>query len=290
MTSMPPRVRCREIEEADRTEIADLLTRGFHPQRSRAFWLRAFDSLSAHRPPPGCPRYGYVLVSGGTIVGTLLAIFACLPGADGPVIRCNLSSWYVEPAFRSYSTLLVSRATKRRDVTYLNVTPAPHTYPILEAQGYRRYCEGRFASVPLLSRARAAGRAWTVTPDTKPGPDLSETEVGLLVEHERFGCLSVLCGVDGAREPFVFASRRKGGLLPFAILVYCRGLESFVRCARPLGIHLARRGVLSVVLDANGPVAGPAGVYLEPNPKYAKGDVQPRLGDIAYSERALFGV
>ena len=67
--------------------------------------------------------------------------------------RCNLSSWYVDPAFRAYATLLVSHALSHRDVTYLNVSAAPHTWPIIEAQGFARYCDGIFVAVPLLQDA-----------------------------------------------------------------------------------------------------------------------------------------
>jgi len=41
------------------------------------------------------------------------------------VRRCNVSRWYVEPEYRVYGTLLVRRALRHRDVTYINVSPAP---------------------------------------------------------------------------------------------------------------------------------------------------------------------
>jgi hypothetical protein len=56
------------------------------------------------------------------------------------------------------------------------------------------------------------------------------------------------------------------------------------------GVFLARRGFALVVLDTNGPVRGLIGTYSAWHVKYFKGPDQPRLGDPAYSERALFGV
>ena len=79
-------------------------------------------------------------------------------------------------------------------------------------------------------------------------------------------------------------------MVPFAHLAYCRDLNEFVRFAGPLGRFLARRGILLVVLDSNGPVGGLIGRYFDGPPKYFKGPDQPRLGDIAYSERVIFGV
>src|SRR5262249_49851818 len=84
-----------------------------------------------------------------------LLIFATTPGGD--TLRANVSSWYVEPAFRGYAPLLVSQALKLKQVTYLNISAARHTWPILEAQGYRRYSNGVFVAMPALRRS-AAGR------------------------------------------------------------------------------------------------------------------------------------
>jgi hypothetical protein len=47
--------------------------------------------------------------------------------------------------------MLVSRALRHKDVTYVNVSPAPHTRPIIEAQGFARYCDGIFVAVPMLT-------------------------------------------------------------------------------------------------------------------------------------------
>jgi hypothetical protein len=45
------------------------------------------------------------------------------------------------------------------------------------------------------------------------------------------------------------------------------------------------------MVDANGPVAGLGGRYFaERLPKYFRGPVEPRLGDLAYTEAALFGI
>ena len=73
------------------------------------------------------------------------------------------------------------------------------------------------------------------------------------------------------------------------VLVYCRHLEDFVQFADPLGRFLAGRGFPLVVLDTNGLIEGLIGRYSDGAPKYLRSPHQPRLGDIAYPERVIFG-
>jgi hypothetical protein len=123
-----------------------------------------------------------------------------------------------------------------------------------------------------------------------PGPDLSAAEVALLLDHAGWGCLSVVCTSEGQRAPFVFARRRRSGVIPFAYLLYCRDLDSFVRHAGPVGRFLAMRGMPLAVIDTDGPLQGIPGRYRRGYPKYYKGPDLPRPEDLAYTERAVFGV
>jgi hypothetical protein len=150
MASPAPGLRCRQIDEADIDTVAALLARGF-PAHDRRFWLGAFAQLTRHQPPRGLPKYGYLLESSGVVVGAILLISSTIPAGDEAATRCNLSSWYVDPAFRAYAPMLVSQALRHKDVTYLNISPAPHTRPIIEAQGFSRYCDGIFVAKPMLN-------------------------------------------------------------------------------------------------------------------------------------------
>ena len=172
MPAPVPSLRCRQIGEADIAAVAALLARGFH-NRDRQFWLRAFAQLTRREPPPGLPKYGYLLESGGVPVGALLAYL--LDGARGGRgrSRCNLSSWYVEPSFRAYAPLLVSQALRHKHVTYLNVSPAPHTLPIIEAQGFARYCDGVFVAVPMLNGLFGGGGVRVFSAERRPTPPAS---------------------------------------------------------------------------------------------------------------------
>jgi len=287
---LPPRIHCREIGSADVDGIVNLLTTGFcNPYYTPGFWRQALKRLSEHPTPAGFPKYGYLLDCKGAPVGVILLIFSSIVVNGETRIRCSTSSLYVEPAFRGYTAMLISRALKHKHVTYFNITPAPHTLPMVEAQGYVRYCAGRFVSVPALSAWSYGSRVKAVAREICPDEDLSSSEIELLLTHANYGCISLICSSANRRHPFVFVRGRKFRWVPCAYLAYCRDLEDFVRFAGPLGRFLARRGFPLVVLDSNGPVRGLIGSYSAAFPKYFRGPDQPRLGDLAYSERVMFG-
>jgi hypothetical protein len=288
-------VRCRPIDDADAEGIVTLLTRGFAGRHPRAYWQAVIDRLASRPVPADAPRYGYLLESNHAPVGTILQIFARLPpgGAhcgEEPTTRCSVSSWYVEPNFRSYAPLLVRQALKRKNVTYLNTSSAPHTRPIAEAQGYVRFSNGVFLTLPLLCRAPNS-RARVIPSPSLPQAPFDPRESELLAEHAGFGCISVWCETAERAHPFVFRPRWVKRFVRCAQLVYCRDVADFVSFARPLGLHLAARGWPLVILDANGPVPGLIGRYFDDTmPKYFRGPQAPRLGDLAYTEAALFGM
>jgi len=290
MVSVSSAIHCRQIDESDVAAVAELLRRGF-PNRNRRFWRRALSELTRREPPLGLPKYGYLLETDGAPVGAILMICSAMRAGNSMVPRCNLSSWYVEPAFRAYAPLLVSHALRHKDVTYINVSAAPHTWPIIEAQGFSRYSDGIFVSLPALSRS-AGGEKVVVSGATAPptvGVDPFEQDI--LRQHAELGCISLWCVSAGHAYPFVFRPRLVKGFIPCAQLIYCRDIADFARFAGPLGRYLARRGRAIAIVDANGPIPGLIGIFRRGSkPKYFKGPQRPRLGDLAYTEYAIMGV
>jgi len=290
-----PRVRARQISDADLGAVVDLLTRGFAPRRTRQYWQQGLDRMAMRPPLEGVPRFGYLMESAGVPVGAILLIHSAVRSGTTWSIRCNVSSWYVEPAFRGQAPLLISQALKRRDVTYVNMSPARHTLPIIEAQGYTRYGNGQFFA--LLMPSPFAKRRKTIVavdkiaaPESVPG-DLAPHERDLLTDHASFGCISLYGRKNGTTYPFVFVPRVLKHLVPCAQLIYCRSIDDLVEFAGPIGTFLAARGRNLVLIDANGPIHGLMGKYVAGvAPKYFRGPVVPRLGDLAYTEAALFGM
>jgi hypothetical protein len=285
--------RFREIQESDLEAIADLLTRGF-VHRSREYWMLGLRRQGARSLPPDAPRFGYLMESDGKPVGCLLLIYSTRT-IDGQAITCcNVSSWYVDPEFRNYAALFASMTQKRKDVTYFNVTPATPTWPILEAQGFQVYCRGLYFSFPVLSRSGRGMRVEAVTPDTASVAGLPDDELSMLKRHAGYGCLSLVCRTADEVVPFVFFPlRKRRGVIPLPALqlAFCHEISDYVRCASAIGRYLLRRGSPVVILDANGPIADLAGVYSEARGrKYFKGPGRPRLGDLADTELAIFGM
>ena len=116
-------IRCREISATDIDAVADLLTRGSFG-RPREYWMQGLRRQAAREVPAGYPRFGYMIDHDGTPVGVLLLLYAERGSGTDATIYCNLSSWYVDPAFRNYAPLLTKIAQKNKEVTYLNISPA----------------------------------------------------------------------------------------------------------------------------------------------------------------------
>ena len=287
------KLRCREISETDLDAVADLLTRGF-VSRSREYWTQGLRRQAAREVPEGYPRFGYVLDNDGIPVGVLLLLYSSKLNGNDTAIRCNLSSWYVEPVFRNYAPLLTKVAQRHKEVTYLNISPATWTWPIIEAQGFNSYCSGLLFSIPALSRVKSGTSVETISPDTRAVEGLADAEVELLTRHTRYGCLSLVCRspTDGP-FPFILMPMRirRGWIAPPAMqLVYCRDIAEFAECAGAIGRALIGRGKISVILDANGPVAGLTGIFSKARGrKYFKGPHRPRLADLTDTELVLYG-
>jgi hypothetical protein len=290
MVAPVPAIRCRQITDHDVAGVTALLTRGF-PSRNEQFWRRALQQLGSHSAPSGLPQYGYLLESGDTPVGAILLICSDVPTGETSVRRCNLSSWYVEPAFRSYAPLLVSRALAHKEVTYLNISPAPHTWPIIEAQGFSRYNNGVFIAMPMLNGLFGYSGVKVFEARRRPTVSFEPFEREILEQHASLGCISLWCATSERAYPFVFRPRLAKNFIPYMQMIYCRQIEDFVRFAGPIGRFHALRGRPFVILDAAGPIPGLIGVFRPGRmPKYFKGPQQPRLGDLAYTEYAVMGV
>ena len=245
----------------------------------------------------GHDRYGYVLDSGGELVGVLLTLYGAGGPEGGHAVRCNLSSWYVEPSFRSYATLLEGVSTRRRDVVFLNVTPAPHTWAVQDVRGFVRFCRGQVMAIPVLGRPRRGVSIRVVAADD-PLADLSPPERALVQDHRSYGCLCLVWSDGASSRPLVLQAQRIGtrGILPrlklpVFQLIYCRSVDELPEVASALGRLLLRRhGVPWVLVDACGHIAGLPGAFLEGRRvKFSKGPTPMRLGDLAYTELVLFG-
>ena len=285
-------IRCREIGAPDLDAIADLLASGF-ARRPRDWWMAGLKRQLAREVPEGFPRFGYMLEYEGRPVGTLLLIYAARDGDGGPSIRCNLSSWYVDPTYRAYAPMLTKVAQRHQHVTYVNISPEKWTWPTIEAQGFRAYCRGVLFSFPVLSRVTKGMRIEIVPRGVDAVDGLSEADIAILARHATYGCLGIVCRTDDGRAlPFVLQTMRIKQRItrPAMQLIYCRDASDYVECAGAIGRFLLPRGVITIALDANGPIGGLVGYYRErANRKFFKGPQRPRLADLSDSELVIYG-
>lgn len=281
-------LRCRQIVDADIDNLADLLAHGF-PAKPRRHWSRALARLARHPTPGGSPKYGYVLEDSTALQGAVLLLTSAIRSENTSITRCNVSSWYVSPKARMLATLLALRAVSRPEVTYINVSPARHTFEIIEAQGFSRYSNGQFVAFPRFKSPSENARVFDVKDGPEPPFDSFERE--LLLAHANYGCLSLWCSAADGAYPFVFLPRSARAGIPCFQLVYCRQIEDYVRFARILEWRFISHRRPFVIVDANKPILGLSGKYFDGvAPKYFKGSNRPRLGDLAYTELPMFGM
>ena len=280
---------CRKICEPDLDAVADLLVRGF-PIHRKSYWTAGLARLSDRAPIDEYPRYGYLIESDDAVVGVVLTIFSERRIDGGTQVRCNMSSWHVAPNFQGYAPLMVSAALRHKEVTYVNVSPAPHTLPIIEAQGFRRFCDGQVICVPAFNKFVKGARIYDFDLTRGHTKALTADERELIAEHVKQGCVALNCVFEGRVYPFVFIPRtRLRGKIPCLHLAFCRRVEDFVNFAGPLGRALLRRRHGLIIVDSNAPIPGLAGRYFaDLGPKYFRGPTAPALGDLSYTEGVYF--
>jgi hypothetical protein len=280
-------LRVREITADDHDAVARLLAKGF--QRPVWYYAEALRRLSRHPTPPGRPKYGIMMEADGVVVGAVLLIFTAVQSGGQACTRCNVTSWYVEPEYKSYGALFTSRALRHKDVTYINISARPVARPIIQAQGFHCYSNGQHVAAAALHLRSPGGPVKICGVHTTPDAPFDESDQELLKAHAESGCLSLWCVTPERAYPFVFLPRLFKRVLPGAQLIYCRDVEDMVRFAGPLGRYLALRGRLVIAIDSNGPIPGLRGRYVEgKSPRFFKGPNPPRLGDISYTQGAMF--
>jgi len=153
---------------------------------------------------------------------------------------------------------------------------------------------GLYFSLPALAARVRGMTVETVTEKTIGIAGLSDEDLAMLKRHASYGCLSLVCRWSEETLPFIFFSlRKRRGIIPLPAmqLGYCKSIADYVKCAGTIGRYLLLRGRPIVIADAIGPVSGLTGFYTEARGrKYFKGPRTPRLGDLADTELAIYGM
>ena len=282
-------VTCRAIDAASFDGVVDCLARNF-PRRRRRYWAQALDNMTRIPPVDGYPRYGYALAANERIVGVILLIFSRRASADLSYVQCNISSWCVDPPYRGSAILLHLAAVKHKQATFVNISPAPHTFSTIEALGFRRISNGQILFAPAIWAFKPGLRIGRYGATSSDASLLTRDERKILADHATLGC-EALVGVRGHEAfPFVLQRRAVRRVIPCGQLIYCRAMDEFFQFSPLIGRLLLPRSGPLLLIDAGAPARGLIGRYFaERNPKYFKGANPPRLGDLAYTELPVFG-
>jgi hypothetical protein len=274
----------REITDSDLGAVRDLLVEGF-PLRSADYWSKGLANLGALPPVDGFPRYGYVIDADGGPQGVLLTLTS---DRGGHGARTSLSSWYVRDRYRQTATFLFRHVLKLKNTTFVNVSPADHVLPIVEAFGFEPYTTGM---VMLDLRAALLGRSPRGAVrriDARGLGALSDGERQLAADHLRMGCDVLRLQADNRAGLLIHRRRWIRRALPASQVIFADP-ELMTELAGPVMRTLVRAGSVLAFCDV-GQAPRPAVGRVFPRAiRYFKGAVAPPVADLAYSELAVFG-
>jgi hypothetical protein len=289
----PAKIRCRQITSSGLAAVARLLAEGF-PRRRHAFWQKGLERMARRQCPEGSPQFGYCLDADGQLVGVILMIASQRSINGVPATFTNLASWYVKPEFRPYAHQLAAMALKNRTTSYVNVTAAPSTWPVVESQGYRKYCNGLFFAWAALAKPQPTISIHGFSEVSARADVRAMAEFDILQRHAQWGCTVLVVEEAGKLSGFVFRrlAMRSGLIsLPAMFAIHAPSRDELVRLAGNFGRYFIWSAAPILVMDANGPVPGLRGLFTEKRGrKFAKGPLQPDLCNLADTELAIFGI
>jgi acetoacetyl-CoA synthetase len=210
----------RIAEPADEPAICAILDVGF---QRKLPWQRIFQHPWQ---PDNIPR-GLVITADQRIVGFLGIIGAerTINGKSGVV--ANLTSWYVDPAYRGWSNALIAAATQY-DITYTSLTPGKTSRRVLEAIGFIKLDAVKVYSPPFLhAMTLRATRPRIIFDPVEIRQMVCESEQRILDDHMAYDCLPLLL-IDGDETAFAIIGRRFYRPLNYQVfcysqVFYCRG-------------------------------------------------------------------
>ncbi len=127
-------MRIVKVAAEDYHRIYDSLLRDLNPSFSRERWEPLFH-WGWENPED---HIGYALeTDSGDLVGFLATIYSVQRfGKLERVIVCNVSSWIVNPGYRSSALSLVMPVLRRRDLTVTNLTSLPDVNTMFRKLGF----------------------------------------------------------------------------------------------------------------------------------------------------------
>lgn len=278
--------RIRPIEDADLPAVIDILCEGF-PRRDAAYWRAGLARLAARQVPEGMEKYGYVIEDDGP-KGVVLAISSLHAGeGEAPRVFTNISSWCVLSSHRGPAAkALYQHAARHPEVTSTNLSAAAHTLKTLDRFGFQPWSTGQTVGIATGRR----GGARVLGPGAALAAGLDRATHRILADHAAMGCEAFCLETAAGLVPLVFLQRKVRGWIPAAQLIYCQDLNALLAEGRAAWLHLLRRGLPLLILDASGPLDGIRGKFYPGRAaKYFRGPRPVHAVDHTYSEMVYLG-
>ena len=216
------RVEIVEIDDRRRLDVCRFLERWIDRRMTIADFSAALTERWADGPA------GFVLLVDGAVAGALGTIRSRRP--VGGAIRdvCNLTSFAVDPAYRSLAAALVGMATKPTDVVYTNFTPSTSVATLLAAFGFVALPRRERILLPLPGRSRRA--RFVTGEDVKAFVSDDSAAVGVIDDHRGTRTRWVGVEVNDRRCAVALHLMRARGVA-FGHVLYCSAPDRFAASA-----------------------------------------------------------
>jgi hypothetical protein len=271
-------------------ELYTGVLRELNPDLDPSVWRRGFE-------PRGWSdedHFGYALVDQGRIVGLMGTLFSerSIEGRQVPI--CNLHSWFVLPAYRGTTSLLLLRpvlALRHHIIT--DFTSTPDVAVMLLRVGFQESSGGTLflPALPLRPTWGAMPRSIALDDEGSLGL-MSDADLRILRDHSGIGCTHTILRV-GSSYCYVVSSRIEDGPWPHVHVHYVSAPSVFRRRIAAFRRHLLSDGARYLAVPARLLREG-CGTAIAISARTAPALIRPVSGegdpplDTLYSEMALF--
>jgi hypothetical protein len=274
----------REITDDDLEAVRELLVEGF-PFRSQSYWTKGLANLRSLPRVEGYPKYGYLVDADDAPQGVLLTITSDR-GAHG--VRTHLSSWYVREGYRHFALLVFRHALELQNTTFINPSPTDDVVRVLNAFGFEPYTAGVVMLDLRMAMRRRSSRGAVQRLDFGDLAELSEPEGQIAEDHLRMGCDVLRLETDVRAGLLIHRRKWIRRSLPSSQVIL-GDPDLIIELARPMMRELASRGSLLALCDVDQSGKPALGRVFRRGIRYFKGAEAPPVGDLSYSELAVFG-
>jgi len=204
-----PNAQVRYVEENDIDEVICMLRAEFSPGISSATLHKVFN----YDWLPKVPDRGLLLEVDGELAGYLGTIYSERKIGESVLSFCNISSWYVRPAFRGYGLGLLMKILGRKGQIITSFSPNLNSGPILKKCGFKSISTGFIVIHPKLALEKSHNKVRILTSPEDVMTVLANDSCKLVKDHVYYGCSAVAL-TDGSEVGLVIAKRRLQSTFP----------------------------------------------------------------------------